>query len=295
MKTMSGAVELACSIENPWKCAACIPDGSNNVGCFSVKETKILGTGTGGTCCAYFLCPSTQNFSYTMTNLATTTISIGTYWDQPSSIAAIANAYMSYRPVSAGIRATYVGNTQTDGGVLVIGQLAPSFKLGDLHTADVNTLCNLATDYMQIPLRNGGSVTWRPPNAMTAATWNTVQNAAQVTTVSNINQGIIFAVVFGASAATSSLVQIEAVVNLEGTYHQQTFIPGGIDSSAQNRPIEAGWFEKAHAIYNRVRAFAPVIGSVLSATGNPTLSVLGTMANGLPRIATLAQSSKAFR
>nr|QDH90594.1 MAG: hypothetical protein H2RhizoLitter8801_000002 [Permutotetraviridae sp.] len=248
---------LSKSIANPFEYSACIPDGSRGVGCFSVKTTVTLSTGTGGTTYSTFVNPINPSGIYAVdtggTAATPTYLTSGTWNDAPSG-STIRALYRSTRPVSAGIRVTYTGSTVNDSGVIFAGQFAANTNLSAVaNGAALQTLANASMYYKTMPLRSGAVITWRPCDMDDLMNFTLpIASFAQNGSVAAPYIGIV---AYGAAAGGVSSCQVELIVNYEGQYQQQSFMGGGINSGIQN-PAEPGWFEKT---LNLVRRIEPIV------------------------------------
>jgi hypothetical protein len=249
------------SLRNPFDVSACIPDGVRGVGCFSVKQMATIGTGTG-TACAFALNPNLFSFSFTDTGSTAATPTTAGNWVAPQGYTAIQSSYGKYRPISAGIRATYVGNTQTDQGTIMFGQVAGSQALSSFSGATVVAAANGMQWYEVVPLRNGAEFTWRPEDPEDTNQFLTILAAGATT--QQFNAPWLICAVYGASANTANLLTIEYVVNFEGQFAQQTFLAGGIDVASRDnsKHAEAGWFEAASNFLSGVKPMASAVGSI---------------------------------
>lgn len=287
-----GIKDLALSIADPFSKSACIPDGRTGVGCFSTKATGTLSTGAAGSCCgvAVMGCAYGQYYVDTASTAATPTISGN--WLSQGQTASAAN-YQSYRPVSYGIRVNYIGNTQTDQGVIVVGQLPNTEALSTLNGLNAASVAADSQYYKVIPLRNGAQVTWRPEMQQSMSVWN---NYGPATTISvnnsppgNVN--VIYCWVFGASSS-STPIQYEIIVNFEGMFDNMAFIPGGLNVQTAE-PALPGWYEQAKNVVMDIAPIIPLVGTVLSATGYGTAAnVFSLMGNGLGYKANLDKQSR---
>jgi len=258
----SMTASFARSLADPWSMSSCIPDGANGTGCFSIKQSIVLGTGTG-TCVSFVLNPQsiTNNQKVDTASTAATPTLTGNYTNAPQS-ASIQALYGSVRVVSAGIKVRYVGNTQTDQGILVIGQFAEDYAPSNLNGASLTTFQNAAQNYKIYPLRSGASLTWRPQSVDDCINFWASTSAAAALSSPPSGPWLAFAV-YGATANTASLVIADAVTNFEGQFISQTFLPGGLEAIA--KPAEAGWYETA---VNAVRLLDPIVPYVSSTLSN---------------------------
>jgi hypothetical protein len=290
---VSPAADLAMSWINPFERSSCIPDGSNGTGCFSLKQQFLLGTGTNGTSNILALCPNINALYYQGGNTPTATTPVVTgNWSAALSLASVQTMYQSTRPVSLGLRATYVGNTQTDGGILLVGQVAANFALSDLNGASLTAAAYQFQYYKIYPLRNGCEVTWRPEEQEDME-WTSSGTETVATSAGQIVPTIVMAI-YGCNSATASLVEVEAVSNFEGEYVNQNFLPGGINALTNRSTIEPGWYEKAKQFVSAIEPVVPMILGAASSSSDPRVSALGklgTLANGYLSPGTLGTSS----
>lgn len=250
------SASLAKSLVNPFEYSACIPDGSRGIGCFSVKQTMTLMTGTTGTTYSIFVNPSNPGAIYAKDDGGTGPHpSYGTgNWSAAASNSTITSVYRNIRPVSAGIKVTYTGTTINDGGVLFLGQFPAGSDLTSVaNGVNLAALANKTMYFKTFPLRSGGMITWRPSDMDDIMNFQPNSNPWGLATT--INTPYIGAVVYNAVTNSASSVQVEFVVNYEGQYSLQTFLAGGLNNNIQN-PAEPGWFEKA---LNFVRKVEPIV------------------------------------
>lgn len=270
--------ELACSVADPFSCSACIPDGSTNTGCFSIKQQFSLGTGSGGTCSLLALQPDPANFTFSFNNGTTTTPTVTGSWSSCTANTTVVAQYDVVRPVSLGIKFSYIGNTQTDQGQIVVGQLAAEESLGTLNGASVTNLCNALSSYEVFPLRGGATITWRPETMDDQANWLTTgTGGSQSVSTGGVRPVLVLACFSTNSSATQ--VGGEIVANFEGQFAINSFLPGGLKVKT-DMPIAApGWYEIAKNLYNKVEPYLPF---VLSAFGSPTsMAASMLMGNGM--------------
>jgi len=249
-----------------------------------------LGTGASpGACCSLFIQPDVDSFSIGDTGSIVSTITVPANWSNASSQSAISSQYQMIRPVSAGIRVEYVGNTQTDQGVIVVGQVANGKAPSNFNGTNLGSATAQFLSYKTFPLRAGAQITWRPESLDDQNTWVGCGAAGSGTSVA-VNRPYLVVAVFGASSATTSLIQCEAVVNFEGQFKLQTFVPGGIGSiNRLATPAATGWFEKARNIYNKVEPYLPLVIQMMSNSGNLPLMAMG---NGMRYLTTTAKQKR---
>jgi len=249
---------LGRSLRDPWNISSCVPDGSMGVGCFTVKQVAQLSTGTGSSC-AFFWFPS-FNQSYTDSGSANASPTITGSYSLPVNSTAINALYGAYRPVSLGIRGTFIGNTVNDQGILLVGQVAADTPPSDFNGKNLTQCQALFQNYKLIPLRSGASTTWTPETMNDVDTWFNTGGGASGVTVGPDAPWLAM-IVFAANASSSTLL-VDAVINYEGQFASQTFMPGGLDVT--ENAAEPGWFEKAK---NFVLGLDPIVPYVQSAVG----------------------------
>lgn len=272
--TNAPITELACSVTNPFECSACIPDGSTNTGCFSVKQQFSLGTGTGGSCCSLFVVPEIDQFYYPDNGSVNATPTISGNWTQPSAYSTIVGQYQMIRPVSLGIRGEYVSNTQTDQGVIVVGQISGQEAISNFNGITLSTFCSKLSSYKTFPLRGGFQVTWRPEAQEDQDEWYSCGGSAAAVTGAVFHPVLCMAV-FGANAAVATIVTGEIVANYEGMFKLQSYVPGGVSQQKKSTvPAVVGWYETAKNIYNKVEPYLPFLSALLG-LNSPSAMLMG--------------------
>jgi len=285
------ALDVACSLADPFACSSCIPDGSTGTGCFTLKQEGSFSTGAGGSCNFFAFNPQDLTaWQYSDTASINATPTVTGSWVRPSQIASITSFYGAARCVSAGIRVSYIGNTQTDGGVIMVGAVNGNVLLNQFNGITQYNAASLMKEFRTYPLRNGAKICWRPDNAMDMLTWSTVSGSAKAVSASSA-QGAPYmvAIVFSANASQATMF-VEYVGNYEGQIVNNTFAASGSSSSSSTAPIEAGWYEKARTMIKDVPAIAPFIASGAVAAARAGIGyytggiggLLGSLANGLP-------------
>lgn len=250
--------ELARSVLDPFRYSACIPDGSTGSGKFSTKATFQIATGAGGSCGMFALNPGELNNEYFILSGATTSEpAVSGNWVASTQTTAITTLYQRVRPVSAGFRLSYTGSTMSDQGVLVLMQVPAGFLLSTFNLGTLYNNSAAAQWYKIIPLRQGGTIIWRPGDVDDQGVFTAVQANAAVSSSTVVPRPYLVGFIYGA-AASSSVATIEYVVNYEGQYRSQGFAPGGINTLSAPAP-EVGWYERAHAMYNKV---APIVSLI---------------------------------
>jgi hypothetical protein len=255
---MSKTAELAMSMADPFNKSACIPDGSKGPICFTIKEEILISTGTG-TCCGVFSSPAPNNFHYTDTGSANATATVAGNWDGAKQLSTITNTYYKYRPVSGGIRATYVGPTQTDGGTLILGQIASGAPISNQNGDNLNGMSADCEYYEVVSQRAGGEVTWRPQDVDDQANFLTALTSVGAVT-SATNQPTIFAYVYGATASQAQQC-VQVVWHYEGIATNSTY--GGGIWGQQPEPAEPGWYERSQNMLNSYKPIRTLLQSGL--------------------------------
>jgi hypothetical protein len=270
----SPAREYAKSLLDPWNCSCCIPDGAKGTGCFTVKQVGLLGTGAGGGACAALAVPNPDSAFFADTGSTSTTPTVSGNMAAALSQSVIDSTYVAYRPISLGIKGSYVGNTQTDGGVIVAASFSPDINPSYANGASLAQVVQAALEYEIFPLRNGAHMRWEPESMDDAQVW--LQTGAGVVATS-AKQGLpwLGLFVFGANAATPSILEYEVVINFEGQFKLQTFAAGGFKNESLS---EAGWYEKAKNLIRGIPRFLPLIGSLAGGYARGGLSGLATEA-----------------
>jgi len=268
------------SWQNPFEFSACIPDGSNGTGCFSLKQDIVLSTGVAGTCCGIIAAPLPAALYYNDSSSVNATATIAGNYSQATQITQVNSLYGKYRPISMGIRGAFVGATSSDQGVIVVGQANGSLLASTMNGATVTSMSALLSSYKIFPLREGFEIVWTPEDSPDVSQFNPT-----VSTVYPVNTGFsapyLVAYVFGA-ASTAGCLNVELIANFEGQYESQTFMSGGINVA--QKPAESGWYESAknfilgvEKIVPHVRSAAAIYNGVRSL---PSVPNLGTLANG---------------
>lgn len=275
--------ELATSWMNPFSYSACVPDGSNGTGCFSLKQDILLSTGAAGTCCGIIATPIPNALYYADTNSTAALPVISGNFSAATQIANVNSLYGKARPVSMGLRGAFVGATQTDQGVIIVGQVNGSLTPNSFGSDPISTVAGGMQNYKIFPLREGFEVTWSPEDLPDISNFIPTSNAS-VAVNSSFTVPYLLAYVFGATISSACL-NIELVVNYEGQYESQTFMSGGINVA--QKPAEAGWYERAKNYllgYESISPYIRSVGSAYTATKSIqryAVPALGTLANGL--------------
>lgn len=259
--------------------SGCIPDASAGAGCFSVKQNFTLSTAALGTAVNIAWHPAPNNLyrEHGTTASTATAPSFGGNWSSATQVATIATLYGKYRPVSAGIRASYVGPTQTDGGVIVAGILSGGTPISYLDGLAITAACAFFKEYKTYPLRCGAEIRWSPQDEMDLAEFIALTATAS-TTATQLTTDQLVLLVYGC-ASSQAVLHVEAVTNFEGLYESSTFMPGGLNSVPP--PAEEGWYVRAMNAVRNSPAISAVAGSAVDAAGRAAGVTLGTLANGL--------------
>lgn len=283
-------LELAKSIIDPWKYSGCIPDGSNGVACFTIRQVFDVSTGAGGGAGSLCIQADPRNAYNLDSNSVSNTFTIaGTNFYQPlSAIATISNSFSRWRPISMGARATYVGSTMNDQGLLVVAQLPGNTTPSQFSTGTTSTVYNTCTYSEVYPLKNGGQITWRPEDPEDFQFLTIAGSSQQVNAVTASQTPWLFVGFTGAQAvAATQAIRVEVVWNFEGLLSNPTFNPGG-NALLTTKSAEPGWMEKAANIYRRVLPYMPGSSSIVqgiagaaTATGMAA-KVLALGAAGIP-------------
>lgn len=139
--------ELAMSWQNPFEFSACIPDGSNGTGCFSLKQDLVLQTGALGTCTGIVATPLPNAFYYTDNGNTSAFPVSPVSFTAATQIANVTALYGKYRPVSMGMRAAFVGSTSNDQGTILVGQVNGSLNPSLFNGVPITTVANAMSSY----------------------------------------------------------------------------------------------------------------------------------------------------
>jgi len=255
MRGRMGTSDFAKSLVDPWNFSSCIPDGARGVGCFSAREPAQLSIGTTGGACCFLWYPNPQAQSFTDSGSTNTTLTISGNTSGAAALSTMDSLYSKFRPVSAGIRASYTGSTNFDAGVLVFAQISGNFPMASLNGATVATLCQYSQYYKIFSLRQGGSITWRP-NDMDDVDQFANFGATPLSTTGTKTGSYLVCACFGATA-TTGIVTIDPVANYEGQYENQSFLGGGTLVGGQSKMAEPGWYETAMNYASSIPAILP--------------------------------------
>lgn len=276
MVSGSLAAELAGSWVDPWSRSACIPDGSNGTGCFSIKQTVSLRTGAGGSCGGIFLTPFYNSMYYADNNNTTAVPVLAGNLSSADQTTTITSLFGKYRPISLGIRACYNGNTQTDQGEIIVAQFAGGVTPASFAGKTIAQVAAQAQNYKIFPLREGGQITWSPSDVDDVSQFYTTSNGA-IGVAATFTTPYLAMYVFDA-AASQGLLLAELIINCEGQYANQAFLTGGMNLA--QRPAEPGWYEKAKNMIRGLEFIKPFVRSIADAALRNSGPVLGSLANG---------------
>jgi hypothetical protein len=227
-----------------------------------------------------------DNFAVTDSGSAVAVPTVAANWLQPTGFAIINNTYGKVRPICAGIRVVYTGNTINDQGILLLGQVSGDVPVSQLAAAPLNLLSNVCQFFRTYPLRSGGTITWRPDEMDDIASFVDTVNAGGATTVKPATPYLI-AWVFGAASAGNSTVVVERIVQFQGQYITQSYKPGGPESSMVDatQMAEPGWYEKAK---NFATLVEPIMPFVKASASNLLEAAVGSYAQTAKGMLSLA-------
>jgi hypothetical protein len=277
------------SLMDPWSTSGCIPDAAKGVGCYSVKQQFGQATGAGGSCNFFAWNPNVggQALSFNDTASVNSTPTVAGNWANATSIAILDAFYAKARPISAGVRATYIGNTQTDGGFLVAGVVSGGVPLSAFNGVAAGPMAGLCKSYEIIPLRNGAQVRWEPDDQIDTANFTTFTSGAQ-SVASTYAAPYLVLGVFSATPNQGTLA-IEAIANFEGQFDSLTFMPGGL-TDTKEAPAEVGWYEAAMNLSRNYPSIAPAIGQFFQEGGKAIANGALNMANGYAQAALIGNN-----
>jgi hypothetical protein len=224
-----------------------------------------------------------QVYAMTPTDFTVPSILPATTWSSAAQVTTMNDLYAKWRPVSAGIKATYTGSTINDSGVLLIGQVSGAVPLGSFNNLTLTQSAQLCMNYMMYPVRNGACITWKPTEFDHISEWEVFDAVADSHDVGDATARP-YLIVFGYGMAVNGAGQlsIEVIANYEGAYKSQTFMPGGL-SAIPSVPAVDSWYEKLQRLTQNISAIAPVVGSAINGYNRAgILGVIGTLSNGLP-------------
>lgn len=285
---MSGsAVEaLARSRRDPWNYSACIPDLAAGTGCFSVKQEYVFSTGAAGSSNCFAMSSNPTAIFYTDSGSTAATPTITGNWIKAAAISNISSLYGYIRPVSFGFKATYIGPTITDGGVLLLGSVNANIPVGSFNGQTVTNVQSSMLKYVMCPLRNGCTVTWEPEDIVDTANFVICTNTSVGVSSTPTSTPWLFLAVYGA-ASSQGTIMVDAAINFEGQFENQTFMPGGLQN--EDKHAEPGWFEKTKDILRSVPTMAAGTRDLIEAAAQAA-PALGYLANGLRAAGVLART-----
>lgn len=234
---------LFLSLMDPWNRKGCIPDGSQNKGCFSCRQMATIATGAGGAVsCVVFPFPEAFTFVDQNSANATFTLPGGNGIVATTSYATIQNLYSRYRIVSMGIRVRYTGSDLSNSGQIVVCQMPGGTAPVALNGATVGGIAAFSSSFRCADTRSEVAVCWRPEDDEDYEFVDVGANAANIlATAPNIPY--LFFGANGLSANTGGIIMLDIVANFEGYYRTSTLQVG--ESAAHTRvPIIPGWYEK---------------------------------------------------
>jgi hypothetical protein len=262
---------FARSVQDPWKYSACVPDGANGLSCFTVRQVVDLSTGIGGGAGAVAIQLDPANATGIDNGSTQNTFNFlpAGAWSAVTNITAIKALYARWRPVSCGIRATYVGSTMNDQGLLVVAQF-PGTSLPNNLNLQTTALAYAAATYAEVyPLKNGGQITWRSEDSEDFQMNAFSGTGTQTFTSQNLTQlPWLFVGFTGAQSTTATqALRVEVVWNFQGLLATQTFLPGSNGLAMTETPAEVGWYEKASNLYKKVLPYMPGTAAVIQGLG----------------------------
>jgi len=274
------------SLTNPWEYSACIPDGAKGTGCFSLKENITIAAGAAGSCGGVYWNPITNALFISDNGNTTATPTIPANWTAATANSSVIAQYGKYRVISGGVRVRYIGNTQTDQGILLLGIASGAVSVSAFNNISITAACNGLMEYKICALREGGEFTWRPMDIVDAEDWTNTSSAA-VTNASLFTRPYLVAIVYGGSTA-AAYINCEAIYNYEGQYVRQQFISGGV-TNAEGQ-AEVGWYETAMNYVKNVPQITVGLNTAL-VQGTQIYRGVRAMGNGYSYARQLGQSN----
>lgn len=270
---------LGQSLANPFDQTECIPDGARGVGCFSTKNSISLSTGASGTCVFLAYAPRIGSQRLVYTSSTSGTIDTSSGWVNATQRTQLMALYAKYRSISAGVRCSYIGPTNSDAGFAIVGLVSGAVPVSTFNGLTAAQCADYCMSYKIIPVRNGNIATWRPVEFDNMSEWYPTNELASVTSAAIDVPYIIVAA--GNLIASQGIFLVEAVSNFEGMFESQTFMPGGI-SNKPAVPAVSGWYEKVQDIVSEVASAAPLVGGIVNGyMQNGINGAIGAMANGV--------------
>lgn len=299
-RRLTPAAKLAAAMLDPFSKSACIPDASAGTGCFSVKQQITFATIAGGSSGGLvFTCDPVNLYSADLSCAnATPTFNAATSWSQASSLAVIQSLYRAWRPTSMGMRASFVGNTQTDGGVILVGTVPATTYASIFNGLSIVNASSLMRDYQLVPLREGFVCTWKPDSMDDMIAFRPT-NEANTNLASATAYGVtvpyLMFIIYGANASQTNL-SVELIVNYEGQVANQTILAGGNRGRPQEA-AETGWYEKTMSVVNQFSTVTPYMTAAFEGYKSSGLlgaasGIMRTMGNGIEYPVVLPQSQR---
>jgi len=252
---------LAESIINPWSDISCVPDGSKYVGCFKTQTTTFMLTGAQGVA-NIALQPDPAKFSYAVANTGSNwSFSSAAAWSSMSAFATLTNQYALWRPLTCGLKVNYIGSTNSDMGFIYMGILPAGVTPSQLDGLAFNGAQVYFSDYRVYPLKvcSGKVLTWRPNDEGDLADWQPFTAAGQLLNASSGTNTLVVGV-FGAAASTGVLM-VEITATFQGKYKNADVIIG---VEEKQPPAQAGWYENAANVFDKVSSFADGVSDVVN-------------------------------
>jgi hypothetical protein len=143
--------------------------------------------------------------------------------------------------------------------MLLVGQVSGRVQPSNFSGKTLNEASAMCQNYKIISLRTGGLVTWRPTDQTDMDEFRTIDPpATTVALTATLFFPYLIAIVYGGTAAGTYCLA-EVACNFEGTYRDQTFLPGGVTAAPAVEPVD-GWYTKVQ----RAIEYAPQMGSLLT-------------------------------
>lgn len=240
---------LAKSIVNPWSNAACVPDGSNSMRCCTLRQPLTLTTGAAGTCCGVILNTDPSAWYVLDSGSANTTPTVSGNFSAALGYTAMSALGSKYRMVSAGIKASYMGTTNNDGGLILCGQVAEGNPASILNGASLANAALVCSNYQTQPVRSGATITWRPSTQEDIDLTHPFNGTTAVSSLAATPNPFIFLYVYSGVNNGATMLQVEIIANYEIMIDNQTLIVGGINAAPP--PAMPGWYEKSINVANR--------------------------------------------
>jgi len=280
---MSGTRALAHSYVDPFNYTACIPDSSIGTGCFTTRNTDTLTIADGATCILYALNLSeTSMQTYKSSGDAGGVPDVSGNWSPANNNVTLATLYAKARPISGGIKANYIGPTLNDQGMIIVGYVSGQVPLVTFNALTLQQAQVKFMKYKSYPLRQGCTITWRPDDFVDHDFHGVDTTAHGVDNPSELPYLVL--IVYGTISGGITPLHIESVVNYEGQFENQNFMPGGVGSGT--RPAEIGWYERARNLIAGVESISQYIPQAV----NLGRAAAPYLANGMQRLSQLGAS-----